>query len=542
MLERVIENWLDKATERSFQQPYCYMLAAEGHTIIHLTRHGAMELGKDIITIAPDGTPCAFQLKAGNISLAKWRDEVSAQTFDLVSLKINHPSVDSSKHHRSYLVTNGNIVEEVSHAIDLRNQTWASQGQPYLHLQTVVRGQLIEQARELGNNLWPTELTDIKTLLEMFLENGQGVLPKEKLASLFESTFPLKFLHNGSEPSKTHCERVMASAAILCAIATSSFSNEQNHVAEIEAWLLYISYVLALVERWKLTNKVYEDVFEIATQSIYNSLANLCDEIKEREYLIEENPLTDSYVYTVRVTWLLGLMSIYGLWRASKDEPKGDVDDFLREFCKEKQVQLDLWGEAAIPQWLAFLWYSRKITSPREPDDVLGDLISEICGQNGPKGGGFLASPYYEADNIFPDMLGVAEEPLMDSFSGQSYALEGLIHLYVRGNSKQSKQSMKSLWPDVTRLMYLSFEPGDFCDFYRWRNENGKNWIVSPQHTQDWEKLRELASESDGMCIPPSIKNDPILLLLFLCVYPHRMNAEILRWLDTQMKQIQIPK
>ena len=539
MLERVIENWLDKASERMFQQPYCYMLSAKGHTIIHLTRHCGMEMGKDIITIAPDRTPCAFQLKTGNISLAKWRDEVNSQTFDLVSLKINHPSVDSPKHHRSYLVTNGNIAEEVSHAIDRRNQTWATQGQPYLHLKTVVRGQLIEQAKGLGDNLWPTELTDIRTLLEMFLESGQGVLPKEKLVSLFESTFPLKPLDNGSEPSKTHCERVIASAAILCAIAISSFSEENNHVAEIEAWVLYISYVLALAERWELSDTVYKDEFKIATQSIYNTLANLCDEIKEREYLIEGDPLTDSYVYGVRVTWLLGLMSIYALWKGTEGESKDEVDDFLREFCKEKRSQLDLWGEAAIPQWLAFLWYSRKISATSDPDDVLRYLISEICEQNEPKGDGLLASPYYEADDILPEMLGVAEEPLMDSFSGQSYALEGLVHLYVRRNWKQA---MKLLWPSVTRLMYLSFEPENFCDFYRWRSKNGKNWIVSPQHTQEWEELKALASESDGGCIPPSIKNDPILVLLFLCVYPHRMNAEVLRWLDTQMEQIQIPK
>ena len=542
MLERVIENWLDKASERTFQQPYCYMLSAKGHTIIHLTRHCGMEMGKDIITIAPDGTPCAFQLKTGDISLAKWRTEVSPQIDDLVVGKITHPSVDSSKHHRSYIVTNGNIHEEVSHAIEARNRTWKNQGQSYLHLKTVDRGQLLKKAKKLGTNLWPTELTDIKTLLEMFLETGQGVLPKEKLVSLFESTFPLKLLNNGRKPSKAHCKRVIASAAILCAIATSSFSNENNHVAEIEAWVLYISYVLALAERWGLSDTLYKDEFEIATQSIYNSLANLCDEIKERKEFIEGDPLADSYIYDVRVTWLLGLMSIYALWRASKNEPKDDIDDFLREFRKEKQDQLDLWGEAAIPQWLAYLWYSRKISATTEPDDVLGYLISEICEQNGPKGGGFLASPYYEADEILPEMLGVAEEPLMDSFSNQSYALEGLIHLYVRGNSMQSKQSMKSLWPDVTRLRYQSFEPENFCDFYRWRNKAGKNWTVCPQRTQDWEELRKLASESDGGCIPPSIKNEPILLLLFLCVYPHRMNAQILRWLDTQMKQIQIPK
>ena len=539
MLERVIENWLDKAVERSYQKPYCYMLSAEGHTVIHLTRHCGMELGKDIITIAPDGTPCAFQLKAGDISLAKWNQEVRSQTDALVTGHINHSSVISSKYHRSYLVTNGNIAEEVNYAINDRNQAWARQGLSDFHLQTIVRGQLIEQAKGLGTDLWPTELTDIKTLLEMFLEDSQGVLPKKKLASLFESTFPLKPLDNGSKPSKTHCGRVIASAAILCAITTSNFSNENNHVAEIEAWVLYISYVLALAERWELSDRVYKGEFAIATQSIYNSLANLCDEIKEREYLIEGDPLADSYIHSVRVTWLLGLMSIYALWRASKGEPKDDVDDFLREFCKAKRSQLDLWGEAMIPQFLAFLWYFRKINATREHDDLLGRLISLICKRNGLRGGGSLASPYYEAEDILPHMLGIAEEPLMDSFRGESYALEGLIHLYVRRNWKQR---MKSLWPGVTRLLYLSFEPDNFCDFYRWRCENGKNWIVSPQYPQEWEELKALASESDGMSIPPSIKNDPILLLLFLCVYPHRMNAEILRWLDTQMKQIQIPQ
>lgn len=539
MLERVIENWLDKASERTFEKPYCYMLSAEGHTIIHLTRHGAMELGKDIITIAPDGTPCAFQLKTGDIPLAKWRTEVSPQIDDLVVGKITHPSVDSSKHHRSYIVTNGNIHEEVSHAIEVRNQTWASQGQPYLHLKTVDRGQLLKKAKKLGTNLWPTELTDIKTLLEMFLEDGQGVLPKEKLVSLFESTFPLKLLNNGRKPSKRHCERVIASAAILCAIATSSFSNENNHVAEIEAWVLYISYVLALAERWGLSDTVYKDEFKIATQAIYNSLANLCDEIKEREYLIEGDPLADSYVYRVRVTWLLGLMSIYALWRGDKNLPKDRTDNFLREFCEEQQKQLLLWGEAAIPQRLAFLWYFRKINATRKPDDALSDLISLICKLNGPEGRGLLANPYYEAENILPHILGVAEEPLMDSFRRESHALEGLIHLYVRTNWKQR---MKSLWPSVTRIMYQSFEPENSCDFYRWRNRAGAHKTVSPKPMQEWDDLKALAFESDGTCIPPSIKKHPILLLLFLCVYPHRMNAEILRWLDTQMEQIQIPK
>lgn len=542
MLERIIENWLDNASERSFQQPYCYMLSADGHTIIHSTRHSAMELGKDIITIAPDGTPCAFQLKAGNISLTKWRNEVGSQTSDLVNLRVNHPSIDSPKHHRSYLVTNGNIAEEVSRAIDDRNQAWASQGQSYLHLETIVHGELFAKAKELGTDLWPSELDDVKTLLEMFLENGKGVIPKAKLASLFEAVVPLKLLDNGKKPPKKRSARSIASAGLLCAIATSSFSNKNNHVAEIEAWMLYIAYVFAVAERWDLPIGTYKNELEIAKYSVYNSLTNLCDEIKDRSDLAEGFPLEDSYVYDVRVTWLLGLMSIYALWRRRDKIDEDEMDDFLREFCKEKCGELKLWGEAAIPQFLAFFWYFRKINATMGPTVSLYHLISTICQQNGPNSRTFLANPYYEADDILPHLLapilGPGEDLLEETFTGKSYALEGLVHLFVRTSWKQT---MKRLWPGVSKLAFVSFKPQNPWDFYRWKNKDGERCDVFPKPTQEWEKLKALSFESEGTCIPPTIKNDPILLLLFLCVYPHRMNAEIMRWLDTQMKEIPWP-
>lgn len=63
MIERVLENWLTKANERSFQVPLCHALAAQGHRVVHLSRHTGIEMGKDILTVAPDGVPCAFQLK-----------------------------------------------------------------------------------------------------------------------------------------------------------------------------------------------------------------------------------------------------------------------------------------------------------------------------------------------------------------------------------------------------------------------------------------------------------------------------------------------
>ena len=125
--------------------------------------------------------------------------------------------------------------------------------------------------------------------------------------SLLESTVPLTLLENEEKPSNNDCKRRIASAAILCVIATWSFSNEDNHAAEIEAWTVYIAYVLALAERWALPFKIYKDSFEIAQESIYNSFAKLCEEIKERGYFSAGNPLTDSYIYGVRVSWLLAV-------------------------------------------------------------------------------------------------------------------------------------------------------------------------------------------------------------------------------------------
>ena len=543
MLEKIIEHWLDNATELSYQQPFCYMLSYEGYTIIHSTRHTSIEFGVDIIAIAPDGTPCAYQLKTGNISLKKWRDEVGSQIDDLVCGQLDHPSVDTSKYHRSYLVTNGRIEEEVSLAIDKRNRAWMSQNQPCRHLKTIVYGELFKKAKRLGIDLWPSELTDTKTLLEMLLENGEGVLPKAKLASLFESTFPLKHLNNGKKPSKKHCARVIASAGLLCAIATSSFSDKNNHVAEIEAWMLYISYVFALVERWNLSIKAYKNALKIAKQSIYDSLTNLYSEVKERDELFEGDLLADSYVYRVRVTWLLGLMSIYALWRHSKEEPTSEIDDFLSEFCKEKQHLLELWGEAAIPQFLAFLWYFRRINATMGPNIFLCHMISTICQRNGPNSRTFLANPYYEADDILTHLLAPildpGEDPLEETFKGSSYALEGLVHLFVRRNWKQT---MKDLWPGISKLAIVSYKPKYPWSFYRWNNKKeSKRYDVYPKPMQEWDDLKALSLESEGACIPPTIKNDPILLLLFLCVYPHRMNAEIIRWLDAQMQQIPRP-
>ena len=70
MIERVVENWLTRVSERQYQFPFCQVLVSKGFRVLHLSSHGPQEQGKDIIAVDANGQPVCFQLKTGDIDLA----------------------------------------------------------------------------------------------------------------------------------------------------------------------------------------------------------------------------------------------------------------------------------------------------------------------------------------------------------------------------------------------------------------------------------------------------------------------------------------
>jgi hypothetical protein len=45
VIERVIENWLTNANERSYQLAFCQLLASEGESVVYVSPHGSLEQG-----------------------------------------------------------------------------------------------------------------------------------------------------------------------------------------------------------------------------------------------------------------------------------------------------------------------------------------------------------------------------------------------------------------------------------------------------------------------------------------------------------------
>jgi hypothetical protein len=153
MLERIVENWLTKVNERSLEIPFCQLLTAEGYEVVHLSRHGPHEQGKDILAINPNGTPCAFQLKGsgGRITQRAWAEDYVGQVTRLVEIPIQHPSIDPTVPRRVFFVTNGELDEEVRREISDRNQDWKRREHP--QLETIVRGQLLTRLLNLTTTI-----------------------------------------------------------------------------------------------------------------------------------------------------------------------------------------------------------------------------------------------------------------------------------------------------------------------------------------------------------------------------------------------------
>lgn len=540
MIERLLETWLNKANERSFQIPFCHALASQGYTVVHMSRHCGMEMGKDILAIAPDGVPCAYQLKGvggGRMSLGTWRSELGQQVWPLVNGKIVHSSITSQQQHRSFVVINGDFDEEVLREIDDINRSNANAGFPERTLQTITKGQLFQMMKELQSDFWATQLTNVKTYLEMFLEDGRGQLPKEKLAALFEAGMPFRV----DAATINQCERAIIGCAIICASAISSYTAQANHVAEFEAWTLFMSYQLALVERWQIPVDKLKHCLAIAEEAIFSSLERLCDELREREQFVEGDTLLDWRVYRARMTHLLGLMGVYGLWcrfRDRSEDANSPRAQFLGSFCRNHSKSLHLWGEYAVPQILANGLFRRTFDASLHYEKMLFGLIQSIASSNMPKLDGEekpLHNPYYEPEVALPVFLGFEKCQEKDSFVGSSFYLEGLLHLLVRCNFKEG---VRELIPAVTHIDERWFTPESPWQFFVFKNsEDGAEHcrIKSPPYR--WQSLREISADCRGEDVPGALKGSFMTYMCILIVMPHRVTAGTLRWLVNEVEK-----
>lgn len=520
MIERLVENWLTKVNEKSFQIPFCQMLTAEGYRVVHLARHGSFEEGKDVLAIMPDGTPCAFQLKgssSGKIAQREWGKYVD-QVNRLVEIPIKHPSVDEKMARRVFFVTNGELDEEVRVEIVNRNSDWKRRGHP--ELEVIVKGDLLARFIKLQDDLWPLHLSFEKELLEFYMADGHGYLDKPKFAAFIES------LLIRDDLSRAEISRRLASSAIFGAYALSPFADLDNHVALIEGWVIYLASIIALAEKKDIPTQNWEDQANLALQAIENNLADLSDELEETKYFVAGNSLVDAPFYRGRLTWLISLMCVHSIWK-KRVQPDWQPEVWVNGFVLNNLSRLELWGEAATPQFLAVIWWLDTMQLEHLADRILFEMVKGIVGVHR-KGAG-LSDPYHHLGEVVMMRQGIIETVRPENFKGRSYVLESLIELLVR---RGWRGALAEIWKPITAIHYALFEPDSSSQYCLWHCEDGKMYITIPKSPQSWHELQEKASTCNLTKIPEFLQNNPEILMLFLIVYPHRIQTDVVKYLD----------
>lgn len=530
MLERVIENWLDSAGERTYQRCFCQMLIGRGYRIVHNTEHTPLEHGKDIIAISPEGKIAGFQLKGnpGKSLKPSQFNEIRGQLEQLATLALGLPGYEKNVPDECYLVTNGEIDEAVSIEIQRLNAALEARQHPPEKIKTITRGTMLSWANALGLSLWPSEMEDFGNLVKLLNYDGTEIFPANIFDPLLQNTLRLEH-----EVAKPELRRRITSAAIMTAVALHSFSRRRNHFAEITAWTMFITYTIAACEKNGLEfRKNAEGAVLIARDAIYELLAELCEELRDRKTLAEGDPLNEFAFYRPRSLLIYALMGIYWMWSEADGWDHADHKALIENIIPETLPPC-IWGEAAVPQFLTYTWYRKRISSSSARDEHVANVLREIMSNKLNEDADHLAFPHYDIEKVtrhaYAKLLGWDDPFEGGSFAGTSYVCESLLMCVVRAGMKEACQA---LWPDFTRMTHLKTIPDDSWRFalYRMGDQAVDDMKIYPR-SMHWSDLQEIAAEHAGTDVPQQLRNDHLLLLLFINIFPFRASFSTLKFL-----------
>lgn len=524
MIEKLLENWLDSASERSYQAVFVQMLSGMRYRVVHSTRHTALEFGRDLLAVAPDGTGCAYQLKGnpgGKLGLAQFRSEVQQQLVQLMSQPVVYPGFPSGPH-KAFLVSNGYFDEEVHRAVDDLNRG------PYPSKCALInRGDMLDWCKSMGASLWPSELRDVRLLLELVLSMSRDLLPTEKLAELLGkilATDPA----DERRVAQPEFHRMVTSAALLTGISTAHFAEAKNHYAVASAWVLLVVMIIASTEKHgHPLSAAASETLELAEAAALDALAELWEEVAGRKHLVEGNAMTDPEVHGWRYGVLLGALSCLAI--AHDDKPLLDEGSAakLKEWLLKKHQGIDLWGEGAIVNLAPWLVYIRKHDATARPDFEIAAIVEAIIAMNQHESRSPLASPYYSFEEVTRarltlDKHGDASGVGRETFAGSAYTAEALLHLLVRTNRKST---CKALWPDFTRLGHRGLATATPWHYCLLRVKVGLDETRMYPPTYEWNRLRAQATSTDAPGVPRELLARNWLLAFWWQVAPYRFNS-----------------
>jgi hypothetical protein len=500
---------------------FCQVLAAEGETILYVSRHGPFEKGKDIITRDPAGEIRAYQLKAADIGLGEWR-QIYGEIVNLVELAVELPGTPPIKDFAPYVVTNGELTDPVLENIRVANVSWQGRGfnKP---LRVIQKPELVDRFRAAHGSYLPHQLSDFRSFLELVLREGSAPADKERAARLIEHVLPSEPEHR----SALDLGRAAASLVLLIAYITGPATLGSNHWSVFEYWVVAAAYILYLDEKSnnkaRPAFKISFDVCEMAADAALDGLAKECS---ERADLVQGFPLIDGHAYRARVTLLVGLLSARDLSLRIRGKPRAD-GEFVWAFLDAHLKQAQMWGESAVPYLFLAALEAEQNCEPHVAEALAIQMVREVSAANGAAATGRgICNLYYSAEEALRVNYGL-DFLNPEQFVGFTYTAASLIDFLAR---RWRRQALAAMWFGMTRMSLAVYVPASLPEWFRWKSSEGTLTTTLPGEPQSWEALRTQAEAEAISGVPRGLVERPAFALWFVIVYPHRFTPA-LAWL-----------
>lgn len=519
MKEKLVEEWLIRARERGgIDHAFAQWLISQGHEILWLG-HSRTEFGKDIISIAPGGDFHAFQIKDEDLDLKELR-KIRDQVNELVEVPPVHPRIPSGSPHSPHLITSGVIKEEVSLQIRALNERWAVRGRP--NLEIVGRNELIPRFVSMSDAFWPERPESIRDFFAFYLAEGRGDFDPKKFSEVLKDLLPIR-----EEPTRRKAQR-LASVGLLGNYLLNPFERESDHWSLFKGWTMIAAHQAWFAEKAALRQGEWMPSFTLAKEAAQDHLVALANEsVAPRGFMPKEVEF-DDYTRARNLIVASALAATDLIERHSSIDGVETPQERIEILLSNKR--LFAWGESAIPHLLALQWYCEKQALKADALEELESVISELCDRNHPRSKDIhFAPPSKSADDVMTDLFASDPIPVANRRAPGTWSLQALMEFMARRNRRTFLQTM---WPAISKLDILSFEPRPVIEGLTWECPEGHESVRKPNIEQSWKALVVDAVKDRSETLPDVLRSDKAFALMFLLTYPHRLSASLVRSLE----------
>lgn len=519
MKEKLVEEWLIRAGERGgIDQAFGQWLISQGNEILWLG-HSGIEFGKDIVSIGPDGSIHAFQMKDEDLSLGELR-KITDQVNELIHIPPVHPRIPAGAVHVPHLITSGIAKEQAFHRVRAQNDKLRADGKPELEL--VDRRGLIQRFVAMSDSFWPEKPANIRDFFSFYLAEGKGDFDPKRFSSVLCDLLP------ALDESADRKSQRLAAVGLLGNYLLNPFEREGDHWSLFQGWTMIAAHTAWFASRTELSPARWEPSFNLAKSAAIERLIDLSREALAVRALAPKDWEFDDYTRSrnlivasvVATTCLLGESGRLG----GTDAANPVIGMLLRE------NRLFWWGESAVPHILALQWYAENHGVNESAIRIVEEVVQVLCERNHSRSEDeVFAPPNVSGDEILAKLFSHDAQPDQQRRGRATWSLETLIQFLTRRNDRQF---LADNWSAITKLEMVAFLPDAVEDILVWQCDVGREVQTLPDKPQSWKALVQQAQEDRSSVLPRVLVNDPDFALMFLLTYPHRLMPPLVERLD----------